>query len=191
MITCRSVKKLVKLSGEKGTVMEAMNTLKQDIFPSSPDRGDGSRQYNMEAPPGGARKSFSSSPSITNTLHCNHIWRCQPKLQFIFHLIGLNFSRVKILTILKTFAHSIHVVPVDHGSPYFKAVEKLMNQSWKSEHVGKGRDAKHLAHKNIKVKSVCRIENLSVYLDYANSRKKLISQATRKSFPAIRVCIII
>lgn len=69
-----------------------------------------------------------------------------------------------------------------------KAVINLINNTWRSDYVGKGSDAVGLSHTSIQVKRVERIESLDLYTKYSNKRaelfRKLVDQGLT-SYPSI------
>ncbi|CAL1537117.1 unnamed protein product, partial [Lymnaea stagnalis] len=63
------------------------------------------------------------------------------------------------------------LVVLENVDPRTKlAIEKLINQTWTSEHVGHGRDARGLSHSYIKVIDVRRVENPSLFKAYSARR---------------------
>ena len=58
----------------------------------------------------------------------------------------------------------------------FEAVSKLLTATFQPDKIGLGKDAKNLSYNSLLVTNVERVENPSLYLSYADARKKLILQ---------------
>lgn len=79
-------------------------------------------------------------------------------------------------------------ISVDHET--YKAVSKLVAETWKKQHVGQGRDAQGLGslkYSNIQVTKVERIENCELFEKYALKRQELFQKAGKLGeFPRIQ-----
>jgi len=62
----------------------------------------------------------------------------------------------------------------------FTLIDMLMQETWESEYVGHGRDAKgleDLRFSKVKVTKIQRIENLPLYEHYAQYQRQLLHEA--------------
>jgi hypothetical protein len=62
----------------------------------------------------------------------------------------------------------------------FHAIRKMVERTFKPELVGKGADARNLAHKKIHVKKIEIIENMDVFKDYNEKRRKMLKKCIER-----------
>lgn len=69
----------------------------------------------------------------------------------------------------------------DVGKATYDTIEKLVQDTWQKDNVGKGRDAQGLDNfTRIQVKKVERVENCMLFLAYFNKRQELFKKGIRK-----------
>ena len=110
-----------------------------------------------------SKESTASDKSQSNdSIELLHYWTKWPILNSEKSLI---YRRIKI-NLQEKIAHDIIYI---------------IQNTWNSQLVGQGNDAKNLHHSNIKVKSIVRIENPEMYLKYAQSLNSVTSEMGRIS----------
>jgi len=62
---------------------------------------------------------------------------------------------------------------VNPSSKIFRAVSKLVSETWRQDLVGHGQDAKGLAHRGIRVKQVSHIENAVLFKRYEHKKQEI------------------
>ena len=77
-------------------------------------------------------------------------------------------------------------VPINLTKKVALCIVKLINETWKRDKIGQGSDARGLRHSGIRVKSINRIENPSLFLKYIQSLNHLSAAKNRHDVSQFR-----
>ena len=119
------------------------------------------------------RKEPASSRQFSN-VSCTrtpHYWKIYP---------NVNDAGLHLLT------SAYEKVPIDLTKTVALCIVKLINETWRRNTIGLGNDACGLRHTDIKVKSINRIENPSLFLKYIQSLNHLSAAKNRHDVSQFR-----